>query len=254
MKARHYAAMAFCALLCLAASPELAQESPAPAAVTLKYLGHACFQLTAADGTVVVADPYGPSRPAGLAKLPDDIAAAAVTISHYHPDHSGGVIKIKGGRKILDRPGSYAAGPFAITGYESDHGRVNGLSSGPNTVFVFQVGGVKIAHLGAAGLITQGPVLDAIKGADLAMIDVAEDGGHPIARMFEQLAKLGVRAIVPVHFTILAERPYYGSPTLDQALAKAPKELKVTREGSEIEVMAGMPEGILCMSPSRLEP
>ena len=49
----------------------------------LEYIGHACFRLTAADGTRVITDPYDAS--VGIAMLP--LEAELVTMSHGHHDH-----------------------------------------------------------------------------------------------------------------------------------------------------------------------
>ena len=49
----------------------------------LEYIGHACFRLTAADGTRVITDPYDDS--VGIAMLP--LEAELVTMSHGHHDH-----------------------------------------------------------------------------------------------------------------------------------------------------------------------
>lgn len=246
------------ALACVIAAAAVLPVSGADAgsgAAILAYLGHASFTMTAPDGTIVVMDPYGTNKPVGLAAFPSDLVVNAAVVSHSHPDHAGGVLKLKGkpDLRIINKPGSYAVGPFKITGYESDHGVVNGAPQGTNVVFVFEVGGVRIVHLGGAGLITQAPILEAVKDADVAIVDMGEDSGHPIAKMMEQLVALGVRTLIPVHYSLTAGSRYYGAPTLEEALLKAPAGLKVERQGSSITLSAGMPGQVLCMTPSLLQ-
>ena len=50
----------------------------------ISYIGHACFMLTANDGTRVVTDPYDAS--VGMAMLP--LEAELITMSHEHHDHN----------------------------------------------------------------------------------------------------------------------------------------------------------------------
>ncbi len=250
---RIVAAFAF-VIAAAAVLPLCAADAGSDAAV-LSYLGHACFTMTAPDGTIVVIDPYGTNKPVGLAAFPGNLAVDAAVVSHSHPDHAGGVLKLKGkpDLRIINKPGSYDVGPFKITGYESDHGVVNGVPQGTNVVFVFEIGGVKVVHLGGAGLITQAPILEAVKSADLAIVDMGEDSGHPIDKMMEQLVALGVNTLIPVHYSLSASSRYYGAPTLEEALLKAPAGLPVQRQGSTIGISAGMPSQILCMTPSLLQ-
>jgi L-ascorbate metabolism protein UlaG (beta-lactamase superfamily) len=245
--------MTVCVLLAASVPFARAQDESGSQAVTLRYIGHSCVQLTAADGTVVVADPYGFSRPSGLEMVPKGLAVAMVTVSHNHPDHSGGVVRLGAAKKTIDKPGFYTVGPFAITGYESDHGVIKGVSQGNNTVFIFKIAGIRIVHLGAAGIIGQADILQAVKGADVAVMDVGGDDAHPLKEMVEQITSLGVHTIIPGHYSLKADSRYYGAPTVDEFIQLAvPKEMKVERTGSEVALHPGMPDRILVMTPAAL--
>ena len=50
----------------------------------LEWIGHACFKLTANDGTTVITDPYDAS--VGIDMLP--LEADLITMSHEHHDHN----------------------------------------------------------------------------------------------------------------------------------------------------------------------
>jgi L-ascorbate metabolism protein UlaG (beta-lactamase superfamily) len=64
------------------------------ASVMLEYIGNSCILITAPDGTRIVSDPYHDSpRPPSLERLPSDLAAEAVTVSHSHPDHNNRVYR-----------------------------------------------------------------------------------------------------------------------------------------------------------------
>ena len=50
----------------------------------IEWIGHACFRLTAQDGTVVITDPYDES--VGIDMIP--LKADLITMSHEHHDHN----------------------------------------------------------------------------------------------------------------------------------------------------------------------
>jgi L-ascorbate metabolism protein UlaG (beta-lactamase superfamily) len=56
--------------------------------VKMTYMGNSCTLITSVDGTRVVTDHFGGSRPAGLSALPKKLVADAVTVSHSHSDHN----------------------------------------------------------------------------------------------------------------------------------------------------------------------
>ena len=224
-------------------------NSPSPTAqptnpsepTTLQYIGHSCILITALDGTRIISDPYGSNHPSGLAPFPNDLTADVVTVSHFHPDHSN-VSAVKGTPKIISDPGSYQVGVVKITGFEGDHGLVNGKSSGANTVFVFEIGEVKIVHLGAAGVVTQSDILTAMENADVIIVDVMGDTAHPLKDEMNQLLERNVRTIIPTHYSFEDQPAYYGSVTLDEFLQIVPSDLAIVRQGSTLQITAN----ILC--------
>ena len=175
---------------------------------SLQYIGHSCTFITAPDGTRIISDPYG-DHPSGLASFPENLTADAVTVSHSHPDHNN-VRAIEGDPKIIRDPGSYQVGMVKITGYKSDHGS----GSGNNTVYVFEIDGVKIVHLGAAGVVTQSEILITMENADVMIVDIMGDAQHPLTDELNQLLERNVRTIIPTHYSFDGNLRYYGSATL----------------------------------------
>ena len=221
--------------------------------VHLEYLGHASFELTAGDGTRIVMDPYKTGQsPIEIWKYPPGIVADAVTISHFHPDHDG-IENVGGKPQEIYKTGAYQVGAVKITGYKSDHGYLNGEPNGDNTVFVFETGGIKIVHMGAAGVVTQSDILAAIQGADVVIIDAMGTSSHPVPEMMKQLRDGGVRMVIPSHNSITATTIYYGSITVDDFVKLLASEEKVNRSGlTEITVTPGMPVQVLIMTPLAL--
>jgi L-ascorbate metabolism protein UlaG (beta-lactamase superfamily) len=198
-------------------------------------------------------DPYKPNAaPREIAQFPTDLTADFVTISHFHPDHSN-INGVGGNPKAFIQPGTYQGGGVKITGYEGDHGLVNNVPSGENTVYVFEIGDIKIAHIGAEGVISQTEILAAIEGADIITFDADGAEEHPVAEMLDQLKQSHVRTIILTHYSYSENNRYYGAPTLDNFLNMLPVDQLVVREDeSEIRVTDSMPEQVLVMTPLAL--
>ena len=185
------------------AVPVLADEP-----VILQYIGHSCTLMTAPDGTRIVSDPYrNYQAPLEIAQFPDNIEADAVTVSHFHADHNN-VSAIKGDPQVLNMPGSYQVGMVTITGYKADHGDPEGLD--PNTVFVFEIGTIKIVHMGAAGVVTQPDILEAMQDADVILIDVQGDAQHSLDKEMEHMEQVNARTVIPTHYSFSANARFFG--------------------------------------------
>jgi L-ascorbate metabolism protein UlaG (beta-lactamase superfamily) len=212
--------------------------------VTLQLLGNACTLITAPDGTHIVSDPYGNMRPPGLRTLPSDLEADAVTVSHTHPDHNN-VGAIGGDPKIVTEPGMYQVGMIQVTGYESREGSPAGPSEMRNVVFVFEIGRIKIVHLGDAGVIPEPEVRAAIANADVILVNI--DGYVlPLDQLLPEMEQLGARTIIPTHFSVLENARWATAETLtlEEYLDSLPSDVIVKRMGNEIQVAPGMPKQV----------
>lgn len=217
--------------------------------VVLQYIGHSSILLISPKKLRIINDPYG-DHPAGLNDFPRRMGATIVTISHTHPDHNN-VDGVWGTPQVFFIPGIYQVEDVKITGYKSDHGLINGQSQGSNIVFVFEIGNIKIVHMGAAGVVTQPNILAATKNADVVVLDCAGDDAHPLKEQIDQLLALHVRTIIPGHYSFENERPYYGSATLRQFLDVLPEGLAVVEQGSVLEVTPDMPQQVVIPAPSQ---
>jgi L-ascorbate metabolism protein UlaG (beta-lactamase superfamily) len=217
--------------------------------ITLQYIGHSCTLITAPDGTRIISDPYGSNHPSGLASFPNNLSADVVLVSHFHPDHDN-VSAVSGKPKTLIDPGTYQVGMVKITGLKGDHGLVNGKTEMDNTVFVFEIGQVKIVHLGAAGVVTQNEILSAMENADVVIMDIMGDAAHPLTDELNQLVALHVRTIIPTHYSFEGEPRYYGSATLAEFLQIVPTTLPIVKQGSTFQITANMPQQIIVLAPA----
>ncbi len=143
----------------------------------LTWFGQSCFLLESATGTRVVMDPI----PAGIGyPLPESLHADVITISHEHGDHNNvGLVTNK--PKVLrgltfDKKGwvsiSEKVKDVSIRSVGVYHDDQKGGARGLNTIFVFEVGGVRVAHLGDLGHLLTDQQLSALGSVDVVLIPV----------------------------------------------------------------------------------
>ena len=176
-------------------APVAARAAGTPPVGKLTWLGQACFVLETAAGTRVVMDPI----PKGLGyELPSNLRADLVTISHEHADHNN-VALVAGKPRVIrgltsDRKGwtrvDEKVKDVSVRAVAVYHDDKRGAVRGLNTVFIFEVGGLRIAHLGDLGNTLTDEQLAAIGLVDVLLIPVGGTftiDGRQATRVVEQL-------------------------------------------------------------------
>ena len=160
----------------------------------IEWIGHACFRMTAQDGTVVITDPYDES--VGIRMLP--LQADLITMSHEHHDHNE-TSMIVGNPVIARGPQLASAGSVTARAVNSWHDDAQGALRGFNTIRIFGIDGLKIVHMGDQGCMPDEDVLEAIENADVMMIPVG--GTYTVdaqgAKEIIECAK--PRCVIPMH-------------------------------------------------------
>src|SRR5262249_57365514 len=113
--------------------------------VRIESLGHACFRLTADDGTRLLIDPYS-SRYWLQMRFPW-IGTDHVIVTHDHPDHDA-IGEVLGAPRVISFEDSKAASadPFELHAFVTPHDRRYGELD--NLVVRITVAGVSFVHLG----------------------------------------------------------------------------------------------------------
>ncbi|HHV72356.1 MAG TPA: MBL fold metallo-hydrolase [Clostridia bacterium] len=161
----------------------------------LRWFGHACFELVFDNGTVIVTDPFDASVGYPL----PDVRATAVTSSHDHFDHNY-VEGVKGDPQVIKGVGRYRVGGVDIKGIASFHDANRGQERGENTIFVFDDGNLKVAHLGDLGHELTASQLDLLGPVDVLLIPVGgfyTIGPEEAANVVESIKP---KVVIPMHF------------------------------------------------------
>jgi L-ascorbate metabolism protein UlaG (beta-lactamase superfamily) len=166
----------------------------------IRWLGHSAFVLTDRSGTKVLTDPYESGCYGGaVGYKPITEKVDVVTISHKHEDHSC----LKGlpmGFETVTSPGRKQAAGITIVGTETYHDTSRGKERGNNIVYVFEMDGLRICHLGDLGHRLDNRDIAAIGKVDVLMIPV---GGHFTIGPEEAVGvieALSPSIVIPMHF------------------------------------------------------
>jgi L-ascorbate metabolism protein UlaG (beta-lactamase superfamily) len=173
----------------------------------IQWLGQSAFRLATDDATVVV-DPMGDvaalaARGGLKLEYPpiEGIRADLVLVTHEHADHNG-VDRIEGDPVVVrSTAGRFDSPVGEVVAIASEHDDVAGTKRGPNTIFAFELGGVRVAHFGDCG---QRALRDeqaaAIGALDLLLVPI---GGGPTLdaeQAAQVVERLRPRWIVPMHY------------------------------------------------------
>ena len=170
----------------------------------IRWLGHATFLLTGEANTVAI-DPYGEFPEDRRIKFDypslEGIEADVVLVTHEHMDHNA--VDVIGGDPEVLRAG---AGTFdsrlgKVVGIASEHDQKAGTPRGSNTIFCFEIDGVRYCHFGDFGQAGLRPEQrEAIGEVDVLFLPV---GGGPTidgSQAARLVAELRPHVAIPMHY------------------------------------------------------
>ena len=206
------------------------------------WYGQAAFSLRGQAGTVFI-DPFGDVSAMTSRGMQwdypaiDGVDADLLLVTHEHLDHNG-VEAIGGDPAILRSTAGRLESPFGeVVAIASEHDEAAGTERGPNTIFVFEFDGLRIAHFGDFGQTAlRDEQAAAIGQIDLLFLPV---GGGPTMGA-EQAAtitnRLAPRWVVPMHY----RTPKIGFlETADAFLDRIPHVERLSETGFDTDSVSG---------------
>jgi L-ascorbate metabolism protein UlaG (beta-lactamase superfamily) len=174
--------------------------------ISIEYVAHACFRIISPSGDKVLIDPYQSRWWLGYDFPHGPVVVDAVLASHPHPDHDAGWASGEAppwddSTPLLRTPGSYQVGTIKIQGVAGKHAEPYGKEFGQtNTIWVLEVAGLRIVHIGDNGPITP-KIAEQIGQVDILMLPI--DSEYHILKHDEieaWRAQLTPRLLIPMHY------------------------------------------------------
>lgn len=163
--------------------------------VRVGWLGHSCFSLEDSMGRKFLVDPYQDTVGYKMVWTHPD----AVLVTHEHFDHNH-----------LDRVQTYdlvnSTGVHTVAGVEVSgglafHDDEGGRKNGTTRFYVWEMGGLRFAHLGDIGQTELTPdQKGALKDADVLFVPVGGRTTLDGARAAALVKALAPRVAVPMHY------------------------------------------------------
>lgn len=190
----------------------------------VEWYGQSAFHLSDGEHAVAI-DPFGDMSALTGRGIEFDYpaiegaTAELLLVTHEHTDHTG-VEVIGGDPTILRSTAGQLESPLGtVTAVASEHDEEAGTARGPNTIFAFELDGLRVCHFGDFGQSElREAQASAIGQVDLLFIPVGggptigSQGAHSI------IERLSPRWVVPMHYR--TERTNF-LDTADEFLASA---------------------------------
>jgi len=161
----------------------------------ISWLGHSCFKIEDDSGKVVVTDPFAESVGYPVPKIRADV----VTVSHEHYDHNN-VKAIQGDPAVVRGPGEKTAAGMKFEGTATYHDEKKGKLRGENTIFCFEMDGVRVCHLGDLGHLLGEKEAKALGDVDVMMIPVGGTFTLDAGGAKKVVGMIKPKIAIPMHF------------------------------------------------------
>jgi L-ascorbate metabolism protein UlaG (beta-lactamase superfamily) len=166
----------------------------------IKWLGHSAFLITSGSGTTILTDPYKSGSyegAVGYDKITD--TPDIVVVSHEHDDHNS-VDSVPGNPVVLKGVGEHESKGIKFRGVGTYHDKTSGKERGENTVFVFDVDGLKVCHLGDLGHTIDEGLRSEIGNVDVLLVPVGGFFTIDAAEATQVADVLNPSVVIPMHF------------------------------------------------------
>lgn len=214
--------------------------------IAIEYIAHSCFRVHTSSGARLLIDPFASRMWLGY-DFPERLAADAVLITHPHYDHDADVLigqqppPWAPDVRVMRNAGTYKVSDVTIIGIKGKHADPWGKEFGQtNTIWLLEVGGLRIAHLGDNGPLTEANLKE-LGRVDVLMMPI--DAKQHILKEREIQAirnALRPRIVIPMHYRLPDLEPSPDSPEdLGEIVAWLASQQNVVRLESNTATLSG---------------
>jgi len=169
--------------------------------VEILWFGQACFLLRSKNAWIVT-DPYNDQY--GL-KVPKNLKADVVTVSHEHFDHNNieAVLGTSLERPfVINGPGEYEINNIEIVGLPSFHDNQKGNLRGKNTIYIFHLEEMVVCHLGDLGHTLADDQVEELNQVDILLVPVGGTYTIDAKKAMEVINQIDPKIVIPMHYQI----------------------------------------------------
>lgn len=173
----------------------------------IKWIGHSCFLIKNLLGKKILIDPMQIYPYIQKYDLKPDI----ITFSHSHNNE---IIRdcIINNSKVIHDTTYFENEYFIIQGFNSYKDNFSGFRRGENIIYLFEIDGFRICHLGSLGHLLDDELISNLTDLDFLFIPI---GGHfCLDGLFaaQLVAKIKPKYIIPMSFKTSLEYFYLDGP------------------------------------------
>jgi L-ascorbate metabolism protein UlaG (beta-lactamase superfamily) len=166
----------------------------------ITWLGHSCFRIKGKE-VIVLTDPCPPSAGYSLGKVQADI----VTVSHDHSNHSY-LETLPEGVRVIRGPGEYEIKDTYVTGIAAFHDDDRGKKLGKNTIYVIEMEGITLCHLGDLGHNLSPEVTGELGNINVLFVPVGAHSTIGAGVAADLVRNLNPGFVVPMHYKTADEK------------------------------------------------
>lgn len=161
----------------------------------IQWFGHSSFLITSNLGKRILTDPFN----IDIGYTPYKEFSNIITVSHNHFDHCN-LDNISSDTKVINTTGVHILDFCKITGFSSFHDDCNGIKRGSNIIYIYELDGFRLCHLGDLGHELSREFLELIKPIDILFIPIG--GYYTINGMMASKIVKSINAnyIFPMHY------------------------------------------------------
>lgn len=161
----------------------------------ITWYGHSCFRITERGMGTVVCDPYD-AAVTGFEPL--KLKADIITSSADSPNHRH-IAAVRGAKAdpfVITGPGEYEVNQIFIDGYQ-DHAR----QQHENTVFVIEMNGVFVAHLGKLDYLPTMSEIESFGTAHIMLVPIGGNGSLNAPQAVELVSMIKPNIVIPMAYS-----------------------------------------------------
>lgn len=160
----------------------------------ITYIGHSSFKIKGSKVSLVI-DPYDSKIGYKYPKQDCDI----LLTTHEHYDHNN-IKDVNGYKLYINKPGEYELSEVFVNGIQTFHDTKQGQERGNNTIYLINIDGFNILHLGDLGHELSKEQMERIGVVDVLMVPVGGKKTIDPEVASKVISSIEPGYVIPMHY------------------------------------------------------